>query len=411
MYRNLIGQLNFNKARLKKIQQTANENTINNKKLPLKSCLSKRQQNLDFSRSVSLNDLISAANELIIKEKSLNKKKINNAASSMESMIEDSIIWTPQANTAMSSNEINENIEKYRCKLKPYERLELDISPTFIKYSNNKLLIASSNAKIRIFDLLTNKIEKDEINNVLITSICMPIIKNNEILFAITNGEFGEENDEFDLSNSVIIVTKKELQVLKKDSQLNSNDDYIFLNPCGLSYDKFNNLYICDSGYNRVKILDSNLILTETIETASSLNQPKSLCICHEKSLLFVCDSGNHRIISYDILNDGKKFLFKNVYGYGYGEELGKMRFPLDCSVDNFGFLIIRDHHNNRIKIFSSNTMLIHTINFDNNNENIYSLTASEKGDIFVAKMTQVQELNSFSGQIANVIKYFIDVY
>ncbi len=407
----MIGQLNINKLKQKNVQ-SLEENL--NKKIQ-KSNLHTRQQTLEMSRSVSLNDLITAANELIFKEK-ISKKKLNNSNTSIDKLDKKSAksIYPRQSNIKIS-NEIKESIEKYRDKIEPVERLELDIVPSYIRYTNNKLLVASSNAQIRIYDLKTNKIEKDEIKNVLITSICMPLIKNNEILFAITNGEVKQDNDEQNLSNSVIIVTKNELKVLKKDNDLNSNDDYNFLNPCGICFDKFNNLYICDSGNNRIKVLDLNLILVETIETATNLNdylnQPKSLCICNEKSILFVCDSGNHRILSFDILNNGKKFLFKSVYGYGYGEDYGKMRFPLDCSVDMLGFLVIRDHHNNRIQIFSPNTMLIHTIEFNSENETIYSLTAGQNGNIYVAKMAYLQEVNSTTNQYANIIKYFIDIY
>ena len=375
-----------------------------------------------MTRSVSLNDLIAAANELIIKEKTINKKGIlkkdqkkkeiqppapPSSAAAASSITESSgPIYSKNLKIKLS-NEIKESIDAYQRKLTPNERLDIDIEPSFIRVSNNKLLVASSDGKIRIYDLSTNKIEKDEIQNVLISSICMPFNKQNDILFAITIGEVEPENDEFSLSNSVIIVTKKELKVLKKDSSLTSNDDYNFNNPCGILFDKFNNLYICDSGYNRVKILDQNYMLTETIETAANLNDhlntPNSLCICHEKSLLFICDSGNHRIIAYDILNSGKKFSFKNVYGYGYGEETGKMRFPLDCSVDKLGFLLIRDLLNSRIQIFGPNTMIIHKIDF---NETIFSITSGDSGEIYVGKTSDTKQEES-----VNQRNYFIDIY
>lgn len=75
----------------------------------------------------------------------------------------------------------------------------------------------------------------------------------NEILYAVTNGEMSEKEDMLNVSNSTIIVTRRELKVLKKEDN-NMNDDYVFLNPSGVCYDDFENLYICDSGYNRVKV-------------------------------------------------------------------------------------------------------------------------------------------------------------
>lgn len=75
----------------------------------------------------------------------------------------------------------------------------------------------------------------------------------NEILYAVTNGEMNEKDDLLNVSNSTIIVTRRELKVLKKEDN-NMNDDYVFLNPSGVCYDDWDNLYICDSGFNRVKV-------------------------------------------------------------------------------------------------------------------------------------------------------------
>ena len=430
MYRSLVGHIVSCKCQLQKAEASSNEN-INEIQGKLNS--SKRQENLEMSRSVSLSDLIAAANELIVKEKKVNQKvkksnlkvdskkkeypTIATALASISVSTDSSSMLSPPIYSkdlnAKISSEIKERIEIYRNKTIANERLEIDIEPSVIRIVNNKLLIASSDAQIRVFDLQTSRVEKDELKNVFVSSICMPFNKHEDVLFALTNGEVVDpEKDEYSLSNSIIIVTKKELKVLKKDSKLTLNDDYNFNNPCGIVYDKFNNLYVCDCNYNRVKILDQNFILTETIETASNandrLNQPKSLCISHEKSLLFVCDSGNHRIVAYDILKFGKEFSFKNIYGYGYGEELGKMRFPLDCSVDSSGFLIIRDHHNSRLQVFGPNTMLIHKIDFNDDNETICSLTCGEHGDIYAGKKIKVSQEKAGLGEIS---KYFIDIY
>lgn len=106
-------------------------------------------------------------------------------------------------------------------------------------------------------DLFSYKIQKDELKNLLINGICMPkkkvVDSENEILYAVTNGEMSEKEDMLNVSNSTIIVTRRELKVLKKEDN-NMNDDYVFLNPSGVCYDDFENLYICDSGYNRVKV-------------------------------------------------------------------------------------------------------------------------------------------------------------
>jgi hypothetical protein len=133
-----------------------------------------------------------------------------------------------------------------------------------------------------------------------------------------------KQNDVLDVSNAVIVVTKKELKVLKKEDE-NQNDDYSFLNPCGICFDQFDNIYICDSGNNRVKVLSKSLALVSTIDTAANqhdhLANPK--CVTTFNDQLFVCDSSKHRIVSYTILNGGTEFRFKNIFGLGYGDEPG----------------------------------------------------------------------------------------
>ena len=89
-------------------------------------------------------------------------------------------VLAPSSNTEYStvalsaSDLIYKRMERYREKLKPRERMEIDIVPSLLSYSNNKLLVASANGKIRVIDLLTYKIQKDELKNLLISSICTP---------------------------------------------------------------------------------------------------------------------------------------------------------------------------------------------------------------------------------------------
>lgn len=236
-------------------------------------------------------------------------------------------------------------------------------------------------------------------------------LEESEILYAVTNAEMNQHEDVLNVSNSTIIVTKRELKVLKIEEN-NPNEDYVFLNPSGICFDSYDNLYICDSGYNRVKILDNNLGVVHIIESASSeqdlLSQPKSVCT-HEDTL-FICDSANHRIVSYFILDEGKDFKFKGIYGYGYGDEPGKFKYPLECCVDSTGVLYVRDHHNNRVQVFSPDSSPLHFIEVNSQRETIYSMTVNDNGDIFVAKMVHVQETDQ-NGQLNTINKYYIDIY
>ena len=309
------------------------------------------------------------------------------------------------------SQDIFKRMDKYKEKHVPKERLEIDILPSYLNFANNKLLIASSLGKIRIIDLFSYKIQKDELKSIVINGICKPKSADSDTYYAVSNGEMNSRDDELNVSNSIIIVTKSELKVLKKNSS-SDNDNYMFSNPSGLCYDMFDNLYVCDSGNNRIKVLDRGLAPKSVIEAASGpddrLSQPESVATL--KNVLFVCDSANHRIVSYFILNGGDEFKYKASFGLGYGNEPGMLRYPLDVCVDNLGILSVRDHHNNRVQIFSPDSVPFHFIEVNALKETIYSMAVADNGDIYVAKMVHVQEIDQ-AGQLNTTNKYYIDIY
>jgi sugar lactone lactonase YvrE len=99
------------------------------------------------------------------------------------------------------------------------------------------------------------------------------------------------------------------------------------------------------------------------------------------------------------------------VYGLGYGDEPGMLKYPLECCVDSFGVLYVRDHHNSRVQLFSpDNAQPIHHIEVNSQKETIYSMTVTDNGDIYVAKMVHIQEQDQ-SGLVNTINKYYIDIY
>jgi hypothetical protein len=307
---------------------------------------------------------------------------------------------------------ILKRMDQYKCKRMPKERLEIDILPSYLSFSQNKLLIASHHGRIRVIDLFSYKIQKDELKNILINGICIPKYMSEEMFYTVANAEMNDPRDDpLSVSNSVVIVTKNELRVLKKKDPAD-NDNYLFSNPSGICYDDFGNLYICDTGNNRVKILDRNLLLRCVIDSVSNrddlLSGPKSVA-CFQ-NVLFVCDSGKHRIVVYYIMYNGEEYRFKNTIGYGYGAEPGMLRFPGDVCVDELGIVCVRDVQNNRVQMFGIDARPFHFIEVNTEKEVIYSMTVASNGDIYVAKMVSFKETDS-NGQINTINKYFIDIY
>lgn len=322
---------------------------------------------------------------------------------------------------------INKRIEMYKLKKTPKERLEIDILPSYLSFSQNKLLIASNHGRIRVIDLFSYKIQKDELKSILINGICIPRTNcfslgdsnHTDMFYTVANAEIKNPRDDpLNVSNSVVIVTKNELRVLRKKDP-NDNDNYLFSNPSGISYDDFGNLYVCDTGNNRVKVLDPNLLLRCVIESASSkedsLAQPCS--VITYQNVLFVCDSGKNRIVTYYILYNGEEFKFKNVIGFGPGAEIGMFRHPSEVCTDDLGLVSVRDSQNNRVQMFGIDSRPFHSIDLSSDKEIIHSMTVANNGDIYVAKMISLQETTDSNGQTNNSDynnnnnKYFIDIY
>jgi sugar lactone lactonase YvrE len=306
-------------------------------------------------------------------------------------------------------------IEMYCRKKAPKQRLEIDIEPSYLNCSQNKLLIASRQGKIRLIDLFTYKIQKDELKNLLINGIALPKQNdnNNDILYAVTNGHMSDEVDELNVSDSTIIVTRRELKVLKKEAD-DESDAYVFVDPSGCTFDIYGNLYICDTANNRVKVLDSVMLLINVIEIASSnddhLNEPRS--VGFGKNQLFICDTRNRRVVSYFVLKNGEDFQFNDIYG----REL--LHYPIDCCVDNKDVLYVRDAETNLIHLFLIDTNVpIHSIEL--NPSFIFSMTVSETSDIYVAKNNNNKknkekasnDVSPNHNNMTNNTKYYIDIY
>jgi len=301
-----------------------------------------------------------------------------------------------------TNDSLFKRMEIYKLKALARERLEVDILPSHLDFSNNRLLAASASGKIRVIDLVTYKVQKDELKNLLINGICKPKNDDSNTFYAVTNGEMKSRTDELNVSDSAIIVTRSELKVLKKNS-ISENDNYLFSNPSGICYDLLDNVYISDTGFNRIKVLDRSFQLVSTIETVTGpddrLSRPGS--VTNFKNLLYVSDNGNRRIVCYVIVNNELEFRFKSAFGVG-------LKYPLDLCVDDLGILSARDHCNSRVQFFSPDSTPFHSIDTSSERETVYDMAVSDSGDIYVSKMCSSPEANK-NGHCLN--KYFIDIY
>ena len=186
-------------------------------------------------------------------------------------------------------------------------------------------------------------------------------------------------------------------------------------------------------------MLNASLGLSRLIEWGAGahdrLSQPRSVCV--QNSILYICDSGNHRIVTYYVQSGGGdqsssfEFKFRSVYGLNgggggggcCGEPPGMLSFPLECAADLNSVLAVRDHHNSRVQLFAPDGQAFHAIEVNAQRESIYSMcVCAETADIFVAKMVSggsdevqlkrngVDEDEAYDKETTGN-KYYIDIY
>ena len=119
--------------------------------------------------------------------------------------------------------------------------------------------------------------------------------------------------------------------------------------PRGIFVDTNFDLYVADSGNNRIQLFPLGQSNGITINTTISLNLPRNVILDGNK-YLYIADYGNHRIIG-----EGP-FGFRCIVGCSgsSGSTADKLNYPRSLAFDSFGNLFVSDQGNDRIQKFSS---------------------------------------------------------
>ncbi|XP_069698796.1 tripartite motif-containing protein 2-like isoform X2 [Periplaneta americana] len=121
-------------------------------------------------------------------------------------------------------------------------------------------------------------------------------------------------------------------------------------------------LYVCDTGNDRVQVIDPSDGSVELIlgileplpgqkTKRTQFNQPTGVAVTQDK--VVVADFGNKRIKTYSL--SGEKL---NEFG-SMGEARGQFRSPECIAVDRLGFILVGDSGNARVQIFRPNGTLV----------------------------------------------------
>lgn len=150
--------------------------------------------------------------------------------------------------------------------------------------------------------------------------------------------------------------------------------------PQGVAVDGGGNVYISDSGNNRVRRVDA---MTKTLRTvagddvagstgdggpaaSASLNLPRAICLDPAGKNLFIADTRNHRIRHVDLATgtidtfagDG----VQGLSGDGTLATSASLDSPESIALDHNGNLYLADTHNQRLRRISVDTKTISTV-------------------------------------------------
>ena len=154
--------------------------------------------------------------------------------------------------------------------------------------------------------------------------------------------------------------------------------------PRGIASDSAGNLYLTDTGNDRVRRIDRETGVITTVAgngprgfsgdgglgVEASLNRPRGLAFDADDNL-FIADFRNHRIRRVDAVTGvittvaGSGAVGSGEGGFSGDGDLAteaRLNFPQDVTVDTAGNLWIADYFNNRVRRVSGGTGLITTV-------------------------------------------------
>ena len=121
-------------------------------------------------------------------------------------------------------------------------------------------------------------------------------------------------------------------------------------NLCGITFDLKGNVWVTDTGRNKVCKLSQDGCLLHTIDHAGSkgdrFNRPDGVSVSPE-GLIYICDSGNHRVTVHD---EEGMFLFA-LQSKGCGP--GCFDEPCDVTFGSDGLVYVTDRGNGRVCVWS----------------------------------------------------------
>ena len=214
-------------------------------------------------------------------------------------------------------------------------------------------------------DVDLNGIAIDEDDNIYYVTDRLPhcLVKLNkagEILKTV--GTPGRDHGEFNDPRGVAVIgdrvfvcdlnnyrlqvfTKERLEFVKTIGSQGKGDEH-FDRPVDITQDELGNMYVCDFGNNRVKLLNKQgeFQLSFSKKGNGQLNSPSGVCVVDQ--FVYVVEWGGDCVSVFS--RDGQ---FVTSFGKG-GNKEGEFDWPYGICVDCDGFVYVCEYLNNRVQVF-----------------------------------------------------------
>jgi hypothetical protein len=205
---------------------------------------------------------------------------------------------------------------------------------------------------------------------VLFTIVAMHTANGQELLPTGTWGSHGLSNGNFKSPSSVTVDSADNVYVAdtgnNRIQKFSENGTFItkwgeygtangsFSRPFGVVADPAGNVYVADTGNNRIQKFSGNgTFITDLGKygiNSGNFKSPSSVTV-DSAGNVYVADTGNNRIQKF---SENGTFITK--WGK-YGSNDQNFRFPSGVMVQSSGYAFVADTGNNRIKVFDTNSI------------------------------------------------------
>ncbi|HDH10830.1 MAG TPA: 6-bladed beta-propeller [Nitrospirae bacterium] len=168
--------------------------------------------------------------------------------------------------------------------------------------------------------------------------------------------------------------------------------------PRDIEVDSSGNVYVCDSGNNRISKFDSSGNWLSNIGENDSLVSPYGIDL-DSGGNIYVADTYNHRIVKF--APDGTFLMQFGSEGTGAGE----FTYPRDAAVDNSGNIYVADTENYRIQKFDSSGTYINSFGVFIEFLSPQKLLIDSNNELYVI------DSNTNKLRVYDVTTYITDVY